>query len=1047
MKKRSFVLFLILISSIPVIAQDFFFENFSTAEGLAGSKVYCITEDQNHFIWLGTEYGISRFDGSKFISYTTEDGLAEGGIKCILEDKFGQLIFGHYDGNISIRKRGAFTRLDTLHIQGDVRQFYEDGENLWIATNGSGVYKVKVNSDGWDWENAVQYMGKEGLSDRVFDIEKLSTGELLFVSEPMVKYFDEESDSFKVYKPGIIPAYFQVTTILESNGFLFLGTFNGGVYRIDLSNDNLAFFDDKVGLTHNFINSLNEDKNGLIWVGTYGGGVNIIHGENVMPIKQGQGILDDFIQCITVNSEGMVLIGSNSNGLQIFKGFQFTNSSSFSEEQLRVKGLIEVDSKYYGISNTGIFHFEIEEDFPLKVSNLVQIDLGHNFNYIKKGKGDNIWLSSEFEGVFNYNIQSEKLEKIYSLGAYFFITNRVSSFDVDEDGNLWIGTLEGLLYYNVKKDEVTLLSPENNLISREVSAVYHSNDTVFVGFQESNRGVNYIVDKRVHRIRIPYVVTSTSFLRRKDELWVGTLNHGVIILRNDSIVYRINSNNGLLNDHVQFIKEDLDGNVWIGNNQGLNAIKDFESYWVENYNAEQGVLNEQILRNASIVDENNIMWVSTGSDLIINLINKQPKHLKPSKPVVESIYVNGVKKEIKDLENFPHSKNNFLIEVASPNLYAPQKTVFYYQIKGYSNNWVMLSGENEINLMNLNPGNYSLHLKSIGFDGSQQELIKPIEWTIKPPWYFSWWFILSSIVFIAGITRLYIYLREKNLVREKELLEAKVKERTRLVVLRNNQLAQKNKDITDSLHYASRIQSAVMPSSEILSPYGFVYYKPKDIVSGDFYFVSKQEDAIYICAADCTGHGVPGALLSIMGRNIMDRIISANPSILPGKFLDLLNKRVAETLQKEKHQTINDGMDLALVKVSFTEKKLYYAGAYNPMYLIRNSELIELKADRFSIGSQKIMPGLNYTTKELEYKEGDKVYLFSDGLPDQFGGDKGKKLKTSGLKKYLMSLQGIKISDQKSKINAFKVNWQGEEEQIDDILIVGFELSDLIEKK
>lgn len=1048
MKKHLFSLFLLLSFTIPAFAQDFFFENFSTSEGLAGSKVYCIEEDHNRFIWLGTEYGISRFDGSKFISYTTEQGLAEGGVKCILEDKFNQLIFGHYDGNISIRKNDVFTKLDTLHIQGDVREVFEDGDNLWIATNGSGAYRIKAKSDGWDWDNAVQYMGKEGLSDRVFEIEKLSTGELLFVGEPVVKYFDEESDSFKIYKPGVIPAYFQVTTLLEStNGYLYLGTFNGGVYRIDLSNNKLAFFDDKIGLTHNFINSLKEDKNGLIWVGTYGGGANIIKDDAVIPLKQEQGILDDFIQCITINSEGMVLIGSNSNGFQIFKGFQFTNSTSFSEEKLRIKGLIEVGSNYYGISTTGIFHFKLEENFPLKVSSLENIDLGHNFNYIKKGKGANIWLTSEFEGVFTYNTQSAKLDKVYALGAYFFITNRVTSFEIDDNGNLWIGSLEGLLYYDVAADEVTLLSPENNLISREISAIYHSSDTVFVGFQESNRGINYIVDKRVHRIRIPFVVTPTTFLKRNSELWIGTLNHGVIILQNDSIVNRINSKNGLLNDHVQFIKEDLDGNIWIGNNQGLNAIRDFETYWVENYNAEQGVLNEQILRNASYVDGNNIMWISTGSDLIINLINQHPKYLKPSKPVIESIFVNEVKKNSEEIESLTHSQNNFLIEVASPNLYTPQKTVFYYKIEGYSNNWVLLSGENEINLMNLNPGNYSLHLKSIGFDGDEQVLENPIEWTIEPPWYFSSWFMFLSIMFLIGVIWLYNYLSKKNLVREKEILEVKVKERTRLIQLKNNQLNQKNKDITDSLQYASRIQSAVMPSVDILSPYGFVYYKPKDIVSGDFYFVSRQKDAIYICAADCTGHGVPGALLSIMGRNIMDRIISANPDVSPGKFLDLLNKQVAETLQKEKNQTINDGMDLALVKVSFKEKKIYYAGAYNPMYLIRASELIELKADRFSIGSQKIMPGLNYTTKEMEYKDGDRVYLFSDGFPDQFGGPVGKKLKTSGLKKHLLSLQGINIVEQKSKINTFKVNWQGKEEQIDDILIVGFELSDLIEEK
>jgi len=1044
MKKWILCLFLFSYSIIPAISQDFFFENFSTSQGLAGSKVYCIEEDQDHFIWLGTEYGVSRFDGSNFITYTTEEGLSEGGVKCIVQDQFNSMIFGHYDGNISIYKDGVFKRIDTLHIQGDVRKIFEDGSILWIATNGSGVYKIRAAKNGWDWSHPEQFMGKEGLSDRVFDIAKLSSGELLFVSEPVVKYLDSETQEFKVYKPGIIPAYFQVTSILESSkGFLFLGTFNGGVYRINLKTDNLTYFDEKNGLTHNFINSLKEDKEGLIWVGTYGGGVNIIQENKVIPLQQEEGILDDFIQCISINNEGLVLIGCNSNGFQIFKGFQFTNSSSFSEEKLRINGIVELNSKYYGINKEGIFSFEILNSFPLRIKNLELIPLGHKFNYIKRAKNGNLWLSSEFRGVFNYDVKTKKLTQIKEIAAYFFITNRVTSFDVDENGDLWIGTIEGLLYYEVKSGDLKLLSPENNLISREISAVYHQNDTIFIGYQETNRGINYILDKRVHRIRIPYVVTPTSFLKKGKELWVGTLNHGVIILEGDSIKYRVNNKNGLLNDHVQFLKEDLNGNIWIGNNQGINAIRDFDSFWVENYDIEQGVLNEQILRNGAYVDDHNRLWIATGAELIINLIDKQPDHLIPSKPVIESFYINEKRVPLSEIGNFTYAENDFLIKVSSPNLYAPNKTIFYYKIDGYNDNWVALSGESEINLMNLNPGSYSLQLKSIGFDGTEQSLDQALEWTIKPPWYLSWWFILIVIIIIIIINRVYIQLRERNLKREKELLENKVVERTRLIVLKNNQLAQKNKDITDSLQYASRIQSAVLPSTSVLRKNGFVYFKPKDIVSGDFYFVSKQEDAFYICAADCTGHGVPGALLSIMGRNIMDRIISNNPDIEPGEFLDLLNKQVAETLQKDENQAINDGMDLALVKVSFKDKLIYYAGAYNPMYLIRGQELIELKADRFSIGSQKIMPGLHYKTQTIPYVEKDRLYLFSDGLPDQFGGEEGKKLKTSGLKNYLLSIQNINIVEQKSKLNSFKVSWQGEEEQVDDILVMGFEISDL----
>jgi serine phosphatase RsbU (regulator of sigma subunit) len=155
---------------------------------------------------------------------------------------------------------------------------------------------------------------------------------------------------------------------------------------------------------------------------------------------------------------------------------------------------------------------------------------------------------------------------------------------------------------------------------------------------------------------------------------------------------------------------------------------------------------------------------------------------------------------------------------------------------------------------------------------------------------------------------------------------------------------------------------------------------------------------------------------------------------------------VAQTLQNDKNQTINDGMDLALVKINIEEMKISYAGAYNPLYLFRKGELIELKADRFSIGSQKIMPDLNYKTAEIDIELEDRIYLFSDGLPDQFGGENGKKLKTSGLKNFLISIQNMAIDDQLKLLDEFKLNWQGKEEQVDDILFIGFEIASNIIK-
>lgn len=259
----------------------------------------------------------------------------------------------------------------------------------------------------------------------------------------------------------------------------------------------------------------------------------------------------------------------------------------------------------------------------------------------------------------------------------------------------------------------------------------------------------------------------------------------------------------------------------------------------------------------------------------------------------------------------------------------------------------------------------------------------------------------------------------------------------------NQQLAYQKKQITDSIEYASRIQSAMLPPSEIISgiiPEHFIFFKPRDIVSGDFYWISEKEGKTIVAAVDCTGHGVPGAFMSMLGFAFMSEIINKEKSLIPNIILNQLREYVKESLhQTGRENETKDGMDVALCVIDQENKNLQFSGAYNSLFLFRGTELITLKADRMPIGIH-LAEKTSFTNHEINFLPGDCIYIFTDGFIDQFGGDEGRKFKIKAFKELLKSVQNLSINDQYKAIERKFYEWKGNYEQIDDILIIGIRL-------
>jgi PAS domain S-box-containing protein len=258
-------------------------------------------------------------------------------------------------------------------------------------------------------------------------------------------------------------------------------------------------------------------------------------------------------------------------------------------------------------------------------------------------------------------------------------------------------------------------------------------------------------------------------------------------------------------------------------------------------------------------------------------------------------------------------------------------------------------------------------------------------------------------------------------------------------------IQEQHKDISDSISYAKRIQDAIFPPEDLIKkliPDSFVLFKPKAIVSGDFYWIETFNGKTYIAAADCTGHGVPGALMSIVGYNLLSKSINEHGHTKPCDILSELSQGVYITLRQSPGDlTVKDGIDIAVVCIDYEKLTMEYAGAYNPVYMVRNNTLTKIPGDRRPVGIHNGNVAQKFTNREMQMRKNDIIYLLSDGYADQFGGPNKKKFKSMQLQQLLLSVQQKTMSEQKKILDETIEKWKGaDEEQIDDILVIGIRL-------
>lgn len=1071
-KRLIFVGIAIIVAIPAVFSQTYFFDKYSVKDGLAQSNVYSIIQDKSGYLWLGTASGITQFDGIKFINYNTENGLAENGVRSIFEDSTGNIWFGHTGGGITKYNGKEFQeiKLDSLTLNSDIATINMDTKNqLWFGSNGSGAVLLEnpyeVEQKKFKFK---QFKGNEGLSDRVYSIAKFSDNNLYYLTDVGIKLYNEEKSTFDFYELEDLSYFSQITAMHEDReGNQWFGTYTNGLQKFNNKKKRIEVYFKKDGLAHNFVSVIYSDKQNNIWVGSWGGGLTKITNGKFQVYNTENGFPDNKIRTITEDREGNILIGTNENGIAIYKGEQFINygiKDGLINEHIWAI-LKDSKSNYWFGTNAGIsvYNPTLSKDEQFKHFNSETNDgfLGNQIRFIKEDKNKNIWIGTWGHGVFHFITAKSKFESNFMINNYAISMSlgNISAMEIDKENNLWIGTSDGLIYHEIDNEKTLRLSNTDGTAGNDISAIYcDDNGIVWIGSR--GKGLTRIDGDEISIVELKKKFTPYSLkMDSEGKLWVGTESQGVLVIKDNEILLQLKQPDGLLSDLVTTIDIDKSNNVLIGTNKGLNKYIQKDKR-ILTYTQNLGFTGIEVKPNASFMDVNGNIWYGTVKGVIkYNPKKERINKLEPATHIIK-LRVNLKDREMLDNLVLNYTEKSIAFNFGAICLSDQDEVEYQFMLEGADEDWRPITKQTEVVYSPLPPNKYIFKVKAKNNIGIWNENAVEFAFIIKPPFWKTWWFI--SIIVLLGIMGIYLFIviRERNLKREKAILEQKVKQRTIQISEKNVELAKKNKDITDSINYARRIQSAIMhPENELntLLDDAFIYYRAKDIVSGDFYWFTHKENKTIIVAADCTGHGVPGAFMSMIGISYLNEIVNERGIVDPDIILNELRAKIIAVMQQtgEKEEA-KDGMDLALICIDKDKNTLEYSGAYNSLYLVRKDvatkgfstsgkftnfgdHLVEIKADRMPIGvsDKQSEP---FSKVNIDVEQGDSFYITTDGFIDQFGGSDGKKFLAKRFKEMLVSLQENNDDEHKHILDKTFNNWKGVHEQIDDVLVIGIKI-------
>ncbi len=389
----------------------------------------------------------------------------------------------------------------------------------------------------------------------------------------------------------------------------------------------------------------------------------------------------------------------------------------------------------------------------------------------------------------------------------------------------------------------------------------------------------------------------------------------------------------------------------------------------------------------------------------------------------------------------PYQENSLNFEVGV-DFFEGEGVQYSYRLRNSGDDWTKWENKAEIRYMNIAPGDYEFQVRARNLYQVESN-IATFRFVVRPPFYRTVWAYIVYVLLLIALVYAIIRWNMRRVMAEKKRLEQLVDERTAEVVAQKEHIEEQNKEILNSINYASKIQRAVLPTPEMvkdLFPDSFLLFLPRDVVSGDFYWMREVGGRKICVIADCTGHGVPGGFMSMLGATFLDQVVNSLPQLHSDEILNRLRAEVIKKLrQTDQIGSNKDGMDLALYILDEENKTIEFSGANNPLIIIRNGEILQYKADKMPIAIY-LKGDLPFTRNEVELQPGDVLYTFSDGYEDQFGGPQNRKFMIKRLKELLAEIAPKDMDVQREILHRTLIDWQGSYSRTDDIIVFGLRI-------
>lgn len=1092
---------------LAIEQQGISFRKLSIEQGLSQSSVNAIIQDKEGYIWFGTQDGLNKYDGISFtvFNYRKQDSasLSNPHIRTLFECSDNFIWIGTESGGLNRFNKltGKFQSFQndknkaSSISHNNVRSILEDdSKNIWVATFGGGlnIFNKLTNS----------FKRITGKTDDGIDVSELRIESMLLdnkqtlwigTNDKGLFSYDIIKDKWKHFNLGDKDNRVSALAINDNNT-VWVGTYGSGLFLFD--KNKTEFVKQNISLSSNFVVEILPDKQNKIWIGTYGGGLNLydLQSKELRVFKHNSEIPSSLsnndVWSICISAEGTAFIGTDGGGVNIYDSHSqkfpsFKTAISQSSQTNNLVRCFYQDSRgnlWIGTYGGGLNSYNQktgEHIIYKRNENDKQSISSNRIVSISETPDGTLWFGTDGGGLNKFNYTTSKFIRFtHDEKNNQSITNDVVwSIMPESDKGLWLGTRGGgLNYFDLKTEKFSAFrynaNDANTLRSDFIRCLYNDNKgNLWIGtegggfsiFNKNTQAIKNYKNILAEENGLNNNTIRCIYIQDGNYVWLGTDGGGLNLydIASDKF-YHYTVDDGLPNNVIYGILPDKKGYLWMSTNNGICRFKLLSApadkkIFIKKYFISDGLQSNEFNTGAYFTNVDGEMFFGG-----INGYNRfYPENILENTfippvritrfKIFETDYVLDTLVDFIQQITLNYQQNFFSFSFAALSFSMPEKNRYAYMLEGFDKEWIYTENRNYASYTNLDPGTYIFKVKASNNDGVWNDVGTSVKIIIKPPFYKTWWFY--SLLVISGVLSviLFIKIRERNLKRDKAKLEETVHLRTKQIQQKNLELNRQKQEITDSINYAKRIQQAIFPlKSEIQQKLKQValLYIPKDIVSGDFYWYKQIDEHTFVYAVgDCTGHGVPGALMSMIGIDKLNEII--NITNQPAEIIEKLNNAIKSSLRQseienpENGLSFNDGMDIAICKINLSTLKMEYAGANRPLWIFRKGELTSLletvKPDKFAVGG---MTNFNqtFTNHILKLNKGDTVYIFSDGYADQFGGSAhkvSKKFLTKNLKRLLESIQKLPIEKQEEELATNFYKWKGDFEQTDDVLIIG----------